>query len=188
MNNNFNKKNNLPPKKHIIPVKPVFLPEDFFDSEGNDVDFNFSEKNKVALDNLSKKHLVETLNNQKNIEENKFPLFSQTKPSFSPEDYFDEQGNEVLERDTHPTNFEKNSKIQKENEIEDSISCLRCVHYYVTWNKKYPRGCRKYGFETDLMPSDTILIYTCKSCAYYKNKFKKTDPNIFAEILKNANK
>ena len=190
MNNNFGKINNqhnsASGQKHIPPVKPVFSPEDFFDADGNDVDFNSPKNNKATIDNLSKNRLIETLKNQKNIENKNVSLFSKTKPSFSPEDFFDEQGNEVTEKDTQKADFEK-EEIPKEKE-EDDISCLRCIHYYVSWNKKYPRGCQKYGFETDLMPSDAVLIYSCKSCEYYKNKFKKTDPNLFAEILKKAQK
>ncbi len=187
MNNKKNKysNNSNSSKKRKLPLKPVFLPEDFFDAEGNDVDYNSAINKKIKIDYLSKKNFIETLNNQKNVENKSVALFSNNKPNFSPENFFDEQGNEVKEKDNQKPEsiVKKEEEISKENNNEDSISCLRCAHYYITWNVKYPRGCRKYALETDLIPSDAVLIYTCKGCQYFKNKFKKTDPKIFAEML-----
>ena len=92
-------------KKNVPPVKPVFLPEDFFDAEGNDVDFNLKPDNKATIDNLSKSRLFETLNNQKNIQNKNITLFSKDKPVFSPEDFYDEQGNELLENNAQKANY-----------------------------------------------------------------------------------
>lgn len=173
-------------QRPVPPVKPVFLPEDFFDADGNDVDFN--SRKKTPIDNLSKNRLAETLINQKNVKNTKVPLFSKNKPDFSPEEFFDDQGNEVTEKDIQEAELEKGveNNQKKTEEDDDEINCLKCTHYFVTWNRRYPRGCRVYGFETDLMPSDAVLIYTCKSCNYYKNKFKKSDPGLFAKLLENA--
>ncbi|WP_309118423.1 uracil-DNA glycosylase [Paenibacillus sp.] len=50
------------------------------------------------------------------------------------------------------------------------INCMKCRHYYVTWEPQYPRGCRAYGFKTRQMPSVTVLSSSGRPCLQYEEK------------------
>ncbi|HZG79058.1 MAG TPA: uracil-DNA glycosylase [Paenibacillus sp.] len=50
------------------------------------------------------------------------------------------------------------------------INCMKCKHYYVTWEPQFPRGCRAYGFKTVQMPSATVLSSSGKPCLQYEEK------------------
>ncbi|WP_281887984.1 uracil-DNA glycosylase [Paenibacillus sp. YYML68] len=50
------------------------------------------------------------------------------------------------------------------------INCVKCKHYYVTWEPSYPRGCRAYGFKTQALPSQLVLQSSGKPCLSYEEK------------------
>jgi hypothetical protein len=39
------------------------------------------------------------------------------------------------------------------------IDCHKCTHYYVTWDKAMPHGCRAMGFKSRRFPS--ALVRSC---------------------------
>ncbi|AST93823.1 uracil-DNA glycosylase [Sutcliffiella sp. NC1] len=55
---------------------------------------------------------------------------------------------------------------------EKRINCLHCKHYYVTWDRKYPKGCRAFGFKTSTMPSLTVFRSSGSPCMNYTDKRK----------------
>ncbi|RJQ56941.1 MAG: uracil-DNA glycosylase [Desulfobacteraceae bacterium] len=52
------------------------------------------------------------------------------------------------------------------------IDCHKCAHYYVTWEEKFPHGCRAMKFKSKRLPSDAVMessrmpcmLYTLKNC------------------------
>ncbi|MTI81569.1 MAG: uracil-DNA glycosylase [Firmicutes bacterium] len=52
----------------------------------------------------------------------------------------------------------------------ERIYCQKCRYFYVTWNKKYPRGCKAYGFKTGGIPSAVVLRTTGNKCVCYQEK------------------
>jgi len=52
------------------------------------------------------------------------------------------------------------------------IICQRCKHYYVTWEKNKPHGCRAYGFKSQVMPSTVVRQSSGTICNFYEDKRK----------------
>lgn len=52
------------------------------------------------------------------------------------------------------------------------IDCLKCQHYYVTWDPKFPRGCKAFGFKTSAMPSVTVRNSSGSACMNFEPKAK----------------
>jgi hypothetical protein len=36
------------------------------------------------------------------------------------------------------------------------IDCHRCRHYFITWDPRFPHGCRRMGFKSRMYPSDEV--------------------------------
>lgn len=53
------------------------------------------------------------------------------------------------------------------------IDCLKCEHFFVTWNKSFPRGCNAYGFKTKRIPSMDVLSSSGTECKLFKLKSKE---------------
>jgi len=50
------------------------------------------------------------------------------------------------------------------------ITCHRCRHYYVTWDKNFPFGCRAMEFKGRQMPATVVRRTTGGSCLLYQEK------------------
>ncbi|MEA3370632.1 MAG: uracil-DNA glycosylase [Campylobacterota bacterium] len=50
------------------------------------------------------------------------------------------------------------------------INCRRCEHYFVTWEKSKPHGCRAYGFKALQIPSLVVFQSSGVECALFKLK------------------
>jgi hypothetical protein len=37
------------------------------------------------------------------------------------------------------------------------INCVKCEHFFVTWDPKFPRGCHAYEIKTLHMPSAAVM-------------------------------
>jgi hypothetical protein len=59
---------------------------------------------------------------------------------------------------------------QMQGEQMDRINCLQCQHYYSTWDKDLPRGCKLYGIKTMQMPSLAVKRESGSKCAGYEQK------------------
>lgn len=55
---------------------------------------------------------------------------------------------------------------------QKTINCLKCRHYFVTWDPLRPRGCRLYGFKTQLMPSQLVYQATGAPCPSFEEKLR----------------
>ncbi|MCR8634278.1 uracil-DNA glycosylase [Paenibacillus sp. N5-1-1-5] len=50
------------------------------------------------------------------------------------------------------------------------INCMKCQHFYVTWDPKFPKGCKAFGFKSHNMPSLTVLSSSGKTCMNFEPK------------------
>lgn len=55
------------------------------------------------------------------------------------------------------------------------MDCFTCQHFYVTWDKAYPKGCRQYNFKTPMMPSFQIKQAIGHDCPGYSKKHATSD-------------
>lgn len=51
-----------------------------------------------------------------------------------------------------------------------SITCFECQHFFVTWDKDAPRGCKAYGFKGVEIPSIAVLHTTGMACQLGRKK------------------
>ncbi len=49
-------------------------------------------------------------------------------------------------------------------------NCFHCRHYYVTWERSFPHGCRSLGFKTKMMPSREVFLASGIHCHYFAPK------------------
>jgi len=49
-----------------------------------------------------------------------------------------------------------------------SPNCLKCRHFYVTYEPKWPRGCRVFGFKGKQLPSITVKQCTGSECPAFQ--------------------
>lgn len=50
------------------------------------------------------------------------------------------------------------------------INCRVCKHYFVTWEKTKPHGCRAYGFKSQQIPSMVVFQSSGVECALFQRK------------------
>lgn len=55
--------------------------------------------------------------------------------------------------------------------MKERIVCVKCKHYFVTWKKNKPHGCRAYGFESQAMPSVVVKRTSGSDCNFFQKKF-----------------
>jgi hypothetical protein len=37
------------------------------------------------------------------------------------------------------------------------VNCYQCKHFYVTWDPKFPRGCRAFAFKSASLPFVVVI-------------------------------
>jgi len=52
------------------------------------------------------------------------------------------------------------------------IDCRRCNNYYVTWDPRFPAGCKLFTFKSKSQPSITVWEATGAPCEHYSEKVK----------------
>ena len=55
-----------------------------------------------------------------------------------------------------------------------NADCLKCVYFANTWEPKYPRMCRLFGFKTSNMPSLTVYKSSGSPCTNFIKKEPKS--------------
>ncbi len=46
-------------------------------------------------------------------------------------------------------------------------NCLRCMHYFITYDVARPRGCRAYGFKARQMPDRVVAESSGQPCRLF---------------------
>ncbi|RJQ44748.1 MAG: uracil-DNA glycosylase [Nitrospiraceae bacterium] len=50
------------------------------------------------------------------------------------------------------------------------INCFTCEHFYITWDEKFPRGCKAMGFKSREMPSAVVYASSGVQCLKFRKK------------------
>lgn len=58
---------------------------------------------------------------------------------------------------------------------KNKINCFDCAYFFITWNEKFPRGCRAMNFKSKEMPSATVFRSSGMECQRFTPK--KRDPD-----------
>ncbi len=53
------------------------------------------------------------------------------------------------------------------------IDCRKCCHYFVTWDKAFPHGCRGIGFKSRSLPNVAVRMNSGKECLLFRRKENK---------------
>jgi hypothetical protein len=59
------------------------------------------------------------------------------------------------------------------HDIAKNIDCTKCTHFYITWDKNYPRGCRAMGFKCREIPSVMVCKASGVECLRFEKKKEK---------------
>ncbi len=52
--------------------------------------------------------------------------------------------------------------------------CVGCAYFYITWEKKFPYGCKAMKFKSKQYPSNVVFESSGMECQLFKPKKKKT--------------
>ncbi|OGO76882.1 MAG: uracil-DNA glycosylase [Clostridiales bacterium GWB2_37_7] len=52
----------------------------------------------------------------------------------------------------------------------ENINCIKCKNYMITWDSRFPKGCRIFGFKGSQMPSITVFQATGAPCKNFQEK------------------
>lgn len=47
-------------------------------------------------------------------------------------------------------------------------NCLKCEHFFVTWDVGFPRGCRVFGVKSRRLPSLVVRETTGRHCPAFR--------------------
>ncbi|WP_378127978.1 uracil-DNA glycosylase [Cohnella boryungensis] len=50
------------------------------------------------------------------------------------------------------------------------IDCMKCKHFYVTWDPRFPKGCKAFGFKSHTLPSLTVRSSSGQPCMMFEPK------------------
>ncbi len=51
-----------------------------------------------------------------------------------------------------------------------NINCRKCKHFYITWDKKFPYGCRAINFKSKKLPSMEVKLTSGIDCTKFSSK------------------
>lgn len=54
--------------------------------------------------------------------------------------------------------------------MDGKISCVNCAHFYITWDRDFPRGCKALAFKAREMPSAVVQRSSGMECQSFKPK------------------
>lgn len=55
-------------------------------------------------------------------------------------------------------------------------NCLKCAHYYITWDTRFPYGCRAIGFKSKRRPQLDVLHNSGASCLAFEPRPPAPNP------------
>lgn len=56
--------------------------------------------------------------------------------------------------------------------MQQRINCIKCQHFFVTWDRFNPKGCRAFGFKSRQIPSVVVKQSSGHDCMKYLPKQK----------------
>lgn len=61
----------------------------------------------------------------------------------------------------------------KSEDEHTKVNCNNCVHYYITWDKRFPYGCGAMNFMSSKLPSLDVLEIEKHECFLFERKDTK---------------
>ncbi|HPI93915.1 MAG TPA: uracil-DNA glycosylase [Deltaproteobacteria bacterium] len=58
----------------------------------------------------------------------------------------------------------------KQQNRQTDINCFSCRHFYITYDRRFPYGCRAAGFKSRLMPSREMHVHSGMECLLFREK------------------
>ena len=55
------------------------------------------------------------------------------------------------------------------------VNCFIFKHFYITWEKNFPRGCKALGFKSVEMPFNVVSQSSGLRCLYFEQKDSPLD-------------
>ena len=52
----------------------------------------------------------------------------------------------------------------------DEPRCTKCAHYFITYNVRFPYGCRAMGFKSRQLPQQEIFRLTGMACQTFERR------------------
>ena len=52
----------------------------------------------------------------------------------------------------------------------DKINCYLCIHFHITWERKFPYSCRAHGFKGPQIPSVVVFSSSGEQCHLFTPK------------------
>ena len=56
---------------------------------------------------------------------------------------------------------------------KDGPNCYNCHYFYITWDKKFPYGCKGFGMKSKRLPSVDVFISSSEECRLFSVKKRK---------------
>ncbi|MEW6283710.1 MAG: uracil-DNA glycosylase [Candidatus Eremiobacterota bacterium] len=53
---------------------------------------------------------------------------------------------------------------------EKAPNCHQCQHFKVSWDSRFPKSCRRFGFRCRQLPSLEVLAATGKHCCFFVDR------------------
>ena len=53
---------------------------------------------------------------------------------------------------------------------KERVDCFQCKHFFITWDEKFPRGCRALGFKSREMPYRMVHQASGMICLKFEKK------------------
>lgn len=50
------------------------------------------------------------------------------------------------------------------------VNCVKCQHYFVTWDYKSPKGCKAFNFKSTSIPSLVVFQSSGQPCMKFESK------------------
>ena len=60
--------------------------------------------------------------------------------------------------------------LQPMNTNKNVPNCMQCKHFYVTWDAKFPRGCRLFAIKSRQLPMIEVMRIDGHACRGYELK------------------
>jgi hypothetical protein len=58
---------------------------------------------------------------------------------------------------------------------KQNINCFLCEHFYITYERNFPYGCRIIGFKSRQLPSIDVYANSTMDCGLFLAKGKRKD-------------
>jgi hypothetical protein len=50
----------------------------------------------------------------------------------------------------------------------ERVKCAKCAHYFITYDPRFPYGCRAMNFKSRVLPQNEVTSLTGMDCQMYQ--------------------